>query len=501
MMKAVILARVSTKEQEDGHSLDAQIANLRRHADQHSLNIIKEYTVIESSTKGDRPEFMRMINFVKAQKEKVVLIVDTVDRLQRSFKETPILDELIKAGQLDVHFVKEGNILDENANSMQKLMWNMGVVMAQSYTDSLSDNVKRSNRHKIANGELCGPAPLGYLNSIDASTAKKTVILDPERSFLIRKIFEEYALGVYSLAEMCRKANEWGLRSRKGNKISSQTLHGIIKNPFYYGMMSVNEQLHPHKYERLLSKDLFDACEAVREGRGRTQAVSKTKHPFILGGLLKCAVSGRTVSCDIKKGKHIYLIGRDPKNPDKKVWTNEKVVLEQIGEVFKSIQIPDAVMMDIMAHLKKTHQSEKDFHHASIKSLRREADQITHKLDKLLDMFMDESITKDIHDKKHGQLVQRRQEINDLLERHHEGDDKFKMAVSTLVSLASKAYDIFERSTVDEKRQLIGRLFSNLELEGSKLRYILKTPFNLFVDLDNCKKWLPRKGSNLRPGD
>ena len=444
---------------------------------------------------------MRMIDFIKAQKDRVAVVVDTVDRLQRSFKETPILNDLLENDVLELHFVKEGNVLSKDANSTQKLMWNMGVVMAQSYTDQLSDNVKRSNRHKIANGELCGPAPLGYLNSIDASTAKKTVILDPERSFLIRKIFEEYALGVYSLAEMCRKGNEWGLRSRKGNKISSQTLHGIIKNPFYYGMMSVNEQLHPHKYERLLSKDLFDACEAVREGRGRTQAVSETKYPFILRGLLKCAVSGRTVSCDIKKGKHIYLIGRDPKNPDKKVWTNEKIVLEQMGEVFKSIQIPDAVMMDIMAHLKKAHQSEKDFHHASIKSLRREADQITHKLDKLLDMFMDESITKDIHDKKHGQLVQRRQEINDLLERHHAGDDKFKMAVSTLVTLASKAYEIFERSTVDEKRQLIGYVFSNLELEGAKLRFSLKKPFDMFTGLESYQEWLPRKGSNLRPGD
>ena len=63
MMKAVILARVSTKEQEDGHSLDAQISNLKHYAERKSLDIIKQYTIIESSTKGERPEFKRMIDF------------------------------------------------------------------------------------------------------------------------------------------------------------------------------------------------------------------------------------------------------------------------------------------------------------------------------------------------------------------------------------------------------------------------------------------------------
>ena len=76
-----------------------------------------------------------------------------------------------------------------------------------------------------------------------------------------------------------------------------------------------------------------------------------------------------------------------------------------------------------------------------------------------------------------------------------------RIAVTTLVTLASKAAEIFDRSTTDEKRQLMGYLFSNLELEGSKLRYALKTPFNMFVDLHGSKEWLPEQDSNLRPND
>ena len=95
-MKAIILARISTKEQQDGHSLNAQIKNLTMYADRNGLDIVKQYTLVESSTKKQRPEFDKMIRFIKNSNQKMALIVDTVDRLQRSFRETPILNDLME---------------------------------------------------------------------------------------------------------------------------------------------------------------------------------------------------------------------------------------------------------------------------------------------------------------------------------------------------------------------------------------------------------------------
>ncbi len=500
-MKAVILARVSTKDQEDGHSLEAQISNLRLYADRKSMEITREYTIVESSTKGYRPEFMRMIDFIRGQKEKIAVIVDTVDRLQRSFRETPIFNDLLEKDLLELHFVKEGNVLCRDSNAFQKAMWNMSVMMAQSYTDSLSDNVKRSIKHKVSNGEWSGPAPLGYQNTVDPLTAKKTIIPDPERAFLIKKFFDEYATGAYSLNEMARKAKQWGLRSRNGHALGSQILHTIVQNPFYYGVMRVKETLYPHNYEPLISKELHDACQSVRTGRARAQAVRETRHPYILRGLLKCAISGRTVSCDLKKGKHVYLISRDPSNAEKKIWTREADVLDQVRNVFRAIQIPEDVMTDILDQLKKSHDSEKQYHAASIHALNKESSLVTSRLDALLDEYLDKSITKDMYDRKHSQLIQRRQEIQESLERHHSGDEQFRIALSTMVSLASRAADIFDCSKTEEKRQLIGYVFSNLELKGSTLCYSLKKPFNLLVDLASCKEWLPGPDSNQRPSD
>jgi site-specific DNA recombinase len=101
----------------------------------------------------------------------------------------------------------------------------------------------------------------------------------------------------------------------------------------------------------------------------------------------------------------------------------------------------------------------------------------------MTDCLLDGSITKDIYAQKHDELQNRRMEINQLLEKNTAGDGQFKIALSTLLSLSSRIGPLFDGSKPDEKRRLIGFVFSNLEMEGSKLRFSLRKPFDLFVDL------------------
>ena len=63
--KAVICARVSTVDQEDNHSLIAQRNRLVEYCKRNNLQIIKEFEIVESSTKGDRPKFQAMLQFIE----------------------------------------------------------------------------------------------------------------------------------------------------------------------------------------------------------------------------------------------------------------------------------------------------------------------------------------------------------------------------------------------------------------------------------------------------
>ena len=241
-MQAVVLARVSTKEQEEGHSLSAQLNRLHDYCNRRGLDIIQEFTIVESSTRGERPEFQKLIAFIKKQPHKVALVCDKVDRLQRSFREVPILENLRKSDKLVLHFISENQILDSNANNSQIMAYQIFVMMAENYTNCISDNVKRSFEKKLKDGTILAAAPVGYLNTtIDGV---KTVIIDPERGYKVRQLFQQYASDVISIRDMVEYAKSIGLKYKNGNYLSRSQIHNILHNPFYYGYMRVKGKLY-----------------------------------------------------------------------------------------------------------------------------------------------------------------------------------------------------------------------------------------------------------------
>jgi hypothetical protein len=62
--------------------------------------------------------------------------------------------------------------------------------------------------------------------------------------------------------------------------------------------------------------------------------------------------------------------------------------------------------------------------------------------------------------------------------------------LESLISLASRAAELFERSKTEQKRQLLAFVFSNLWLRGKKLEYSMRSPFNLMVNRSGYSSWL-----------
>ncbi len=503
--KAVILSRVSTKEQEEGYSIAAQRHRLEQYCERKGLKVLQIFDLVESSTKGSRKAFMEMIKFVKKQRSPIAIVADKVDRVQRSFKEFPMLDQLVQAGKIELHFNTENYIIHKDSVSQERLMWSIGVVMAQSYVDSLRDNVKRSFDQKIRQGEWIGVAPIGYLNAKDEH-GRSTVILDPERAPLMRKVFEEYATGNYSLHTLAEYTKKIGLINLRGNKsyMNRSQLNYIMRNPFYYGAMRIKGKLYPHVYDKLISKQLFEQCEAVRTGWCR-KPHNYNIHEFIFKGLVHCSVRKGVAHMDQKRrtnksGYHEwnYVIVGDPDRPKKKMWIREEDLLEMVTNAFRELHVPEHLMEDVYNYIKQTNQHERDFHRKRISGLKKEYTEQQNKLDKLMDLFIDEAITKDEHDRKKLQLKERQQAITLEIEEVTNADDIYRETVTDLVSIASQAPQLFNKANLKQKRRLINFAFSNLTLTGRNLQYTWNKPFDLFAKSGNCPEWLGWQDSNLR---
>jgi len=71
----------------------------------------------------------------------------------------------------------------------------------------------------------------------------------------------------------------------------------------------------------------------------------------------------------------------------------------------------------------------------------------------------------------------------------------YYITINTVLSLAQRAYEIFENSEVAEKRQLLNFTLRNLTLDGKKLQYKLKAPFDTVLLASKCSLGLKYRDS------
>lgn len=488
-MKAIILARVSSKDQEEGQSIPSQVRRLTEYTQKRNLDVEHVFQITESSTKETRKQFDQIITLVNKSKEPMALVTDTVDRLQRSFRETPLLDELRRQGKLELHFLREGLVVNRDSNSAQLLQWDIGVLFASSYVRQLSDNVKRSKEQSTKNGQWTAKAPFGYRN-ITLPSGQKSIEVDLECAPFVRKIFELYASGVYSFQTVANEMHRLGMRNAFGTKILSSRIEHTLKNPFYYGVMRMKGELYQHKYPPIISEELFDKVQEVINGHHKAP-VHYAGKALLFRGLIKCEQCGCTVSGDIKKQKYVYYSCNNAKGMCTKKWVKEEKLLVQVLKYFDKIRLTNEQIDSIVAHLKQTYANEQEFFQHSQEALRKELDSIQGRISRLIDMHLDGGMDADTYRLKLSEYKTRQRDITSEMKEHVNGDESCLITAQTVLGLAQQATEIFMSSKLTEKQQLMNFVFSNLRLNGEKLDLELKEPFSAFAKMSNQTEWLP----------
>ena len=499
MNKAVILARVSTKEQEEqGHSLPAQLRRLRDYAKKKDFQVVEEFTFSESAGDKIRKKFEEVIKYLKIHKDVRILLCENVDRVTRNFRDAVDIDDMRKNDGLEVHFVQDGFFINAQATGNQMFMWEAKVFLAKQYLNRLSDDVKRSIDEKIRNGEWAERAPIGYLN-ITLDNERKEIVLDEKRAPLIRKAFELYATGNYSVPQIAKILEADGLRNNNTNKsiVPYSQLDLILKNPFYYGEMIFRGKIYPHKYEPIIERWLFEKCNSVRDGRSNT-LIKYASKPFVFRGLIRCSHCGCLIGKDPKKGIN-YCICNQFKGKHGAKRVTEEDLIGQVQIAFRNIQVPTDILEDIQKDLNKTYESERSFYRTSIEDGRKEYD----KLDRMIQEAYFDKLEGKISDTQYSavldKLKARQSALSEQLKDHSEADKQFLITSSYLLNLANRAEELFVSSEVEQKRQLINFVLSNLKLNDKQLVWEYKKPFEMMAFCNKNSNWLPGSDSNGQP--
>ncbi|GAA3958402.1 hypothetical protein GCM10022231_17410 [Gordonia caeni] len=298
---AISYLRVSTREQaskggtDEGFSIPAQREAVRRKADQLGAAIVEEFVDAGASAKSaDRPELMRMIQYVKANKV-AYRIVHKVDRLARNRADDVTIHLALQ--QAGVLLVSATENIDETPSGM--LLHGIMSTIAEFYSRNLATEVTKGMTQKAIGGGTLGKAPIGYFNvriRDDQGREVRTVELDPERAPLIEWAFKAYASGNWTVSQLHDELASRGLVSlptpkRPSKPLAVSSVHRLLINPYYKGDVVYRGTRYKGTHTALVAPEVWYQVQSVLTAH-KTAAEATQVHDHYLKGTIHCGQCG-----------------------------------------------------------------------------------------------------------------------------------------------------------------------------------------------------------------
>lgn len=277
----------SESEDRQVQSIEDQISRLQELA--KNLNIeIKEILPESKSAKKpyDRPVFTEMLKRIENGEASGILCWQ-LNRLSRNPIDSGKLSWMLQQGILkSIQTIDREYLPDDNV-----LLFNVESGMANQFIIDLRKNCKRGMEGKADRGWLPSRAPLGYKND----RLEHTIIEDPERFHLIRKMWDMMLTGNYTPPQIREIVNkEWGFRTPKtkrggGVELANSVIYKMFTNLFFTGMFEWNGKVYNGNHQPMITLEEYDRVQVILGRKGKPRAQT---HDFAFTGIMKCEVCG-----------------------------------------------------------------------------------------------------------------------------------------------------------------------------------------------------------------
>ncbi|MDB5098870.1 MAG: resolvase [Cyanobacteria bacterium RYN_339] len=490
--EAVFYVRVSSKEQEEGFSIDAQILAARGYALEHGLQVVQEFADVESAKRAGRRQFEEMVKFLKKHQQCMV-VVEKTDRLYRNLKDWVTLDTLMQENDLQIHLYKENTVLTRDARSHEKFMHGIKVLMAKNYSDNLSEEIRKGLNEKARQGHYPLRAPTGYKTNPDS----RVLEIDPAKGPLVRRLFEKYATGGFSLSDLVTVAKQDGLTVWDSSKTMTRAgLHRMLTSPYYTGVFVWKGKQVPGKHTPLISRELFDKVQAIMGGRNGGDFQDRS---FAFTGLLTCGHCGCQITAELRKEKYTYYHctgGRGP-CPGKRKNVREEVISAQLSHAVAALQLDERFAETLRVALKESLVDEQEYHERALAALQAQETKLVDRRRRLYEDRYDDKVPADVCDELAAKWDKELIEIREKMAAHKEADRKFLEHGLRLFELAQTAYSQYIRRSPSEKRQMLNFLLSNCQMTDGVVVPTYRQPFDLIAAAPR----MTQENGSLDPSD
>lgn len=384
-MKVALYARVSTEQQIENYSIPLQKERIKAFCLSKGWNDITEY--VDGGYSGSnlkRPALQQLQKDIESKKIDAV-IVYRLDRLSRSQRDTLYLIEEMFLPN-NVEFISISETID-TSTPFGRAMIGVMSVFAQLERETITERL-RSGRLKMVKDEGLwaggsDASPYGYTRL----KRGKLLVNEEERQHIVR-IFEEY-ITLKSYIKVQKKLEKEGFTPLKDSHIIS-----ILKNRLYIGEVSFAGEWFKGSHEPIISVDLFNAAQKVNEHfKGRNYGKIKNN---VFRQKVICGCCGETYRSYSKQDKktgatYYYMVCRRRKMPalyDSKCFNRNIKRADLENEIFNRIK-----NLETSGEIEFTKKPEPIDYEKKMKT-------IDDKINKLLDLYMDDRLPKETLDAK-----------------------------------------------------------------------------------------------------
>ncbi len=452
---AVGYIRVSTEDQTQGYSLDAQRAEIERFCERNGYSLDRLYADDGVSAHSDRienrPQLRALLDDAELKRFDVV-IVHTVDRWARN---TGVQSQALqRLGTAGVGFVSVTENVDFSTPGGRLLLTVIGGV-SEFFSDQLGVHVAKGQHQRAREGLNVGPVPFGYTVLEPGGVAS----IEPTEADAVRTAFAMSAARRPN-GEIARWINSQGLNTRSGRMFTPHSVRDLLRCRFYVGVVTYRGEEFPGKHEALVTSELFERVQVprrVRRGQGR-RSVGMPRG--LLSGRLLC------VRCRNRLQSDRNRVG-NPMYRERHGWE-----CETNGRAFVSSSI-DGQIADVLRSLELREDWREHIAQLTAKEAGPSLDELRDRRRRLVRGYADGAFDEDEYEA-------RLRAIDDQLRL---AQNTTQVEIDDVAELLGDLSAMWERATSDERRRLIESLIEFAYVDAESKRIVAIQPVPAFRTL------------------
>ena len=431
-MNIAAYCRVSTDKEDQLNSLETQKEFFLEYTKRTGDNLIKLYADegISGTKIKNRKEFQRML----ADAEKGLFDMVVVKDISRFARNTvDLLQSVRKLKSLGI----ETQFLTANMTSMGNSEFVLTIfgALAQEESANTSKRIKFGKKMNAEKGRVPNIV-YGYDKTIGDYF---NLSINEEEARVIRQMYKWYTEEGFGGAKIANMLNERGVKTKRGNNWSQNSVCRILTNEIYTGKIingkeEVADFLTGQRKEkdesewlvtvrpelRIIEDETFDSAQEILKGRHdsfkMTHERQSNKHLF--STFIKCKDCGWSFRRTVRQYKNTYIRwvcsghnGRGADSCPNAITVDEEELIQVLQEYFQDVLSKKKKVIDhVIKEFQRVYKA-KDENVEYEKELTAELNRLRKAREKYMDMYTDDLISREELNEKIGGM---RKEIDRL---------------------------------------------------------------------------------------